>query len=169
MSRQQDALDLRDQAFFFARDSGRLDRRGNRLTLCAQDEYLSVMFAHHSYKGREEWLCEIWFTPQGFAEGSDGRGFECLSVSWNARDEYTITTFKKGVWKKHCMTLNHDKFRAAGKGAHNQYVSYTVRELLNCANRHPGSFLRRQNDTRMSPATHIRGLISDKTRAVLLP
>jgi hypothetical protein len=87
MSRQQNALDIREQAFFFARDSGRLDRRRNKLTLCAQDEFLSVKFAHHSCMGREEWLCEKWFTPQWFVKGCDGRGFECLSVSWNAHVE----------------------------------------------------------------------------------
>lgn len=145
MTRPQDALERRDQAFFFARDYGRMDRRGNRLALCALDEFFNIMFAHNSYAGRDEWCCDIWFTPGGFSDTGDGRGFKCLSMVWNAHGEYGITTFKRGAWEEQCMALNNDAYRSTEKGAHNQHVSDRVRQMLNDANRDPAAYLRLQN------------------------
>ena len=168
MTRLQDALERRDQAFFFARDHGRMDRRGNRLTLCALDEFLSIMFAHNSYAGREEWLCEIWFTPGGFSNRDEGRGHKCLSVSWNSYREYDLTNFKRGEWEDKCMTLNHEKFRIGQKGMHNEYVSSRAEEMLAFANQNPGEFLRRQNGISPSPGANIPRIFGIRHRAVNL-
>lgn len=145
MSKLRDALEIRDQAFFFARDRESMDRCGNKLSLRALDEFFGIAFHDRSFSGREEWGCDIWFTPGGFSNTGEGRGFKCLSVVWNARHDYQIINFKRGAWEDMCLALNNGAYNSAEKGAQSASVDDLVRRLLHHANQDPAAYLRKQN------------------------
>ena len=145
MSGLVEALELRNQAFFFTRDRERMQRFGNKLSLTASDEFLDIAFHDFCYSGTEEWVCDIWFTPSGFSPSGMGRRFQCLSISWNAYNEYNIMEFERGTWEAQCLALNSDTYPSPEGSTHNEYVSDSVREILSQANRDPAACLRKQN------------------------
>lgn len=168
MDTQQEALERRDHAFFFARDRERMQRFGNKLSLTACDEFFDIAFHDFCYSGDEEWVCDIWFTPGGFSHIGNGRRFQCLTITWNARNEYNVVDFERGPWEAQCLALNNNQHPSAEKGAHNQYVSDSVRQMLSRANRDPAAYLRKQNGVVIQLAVNTPGLFGINRRHVNL-
>lgn len=165
MTRLQEALDLRDQAYFFTRQAGRMRKCGNSLGLWAEDEFFEFSFGSQFLRsGDELWTACIWYSPQGFRRGPSENGHKCLSISWDDAGTYTLTNFKRGEWEELLLGLNSGEHVAPLPGQYNDDVTGDIRRRITDANANPSEFLKRQNGYRrqLFPAYALSPLLGNR-------